>query len=113
MGKATAAARAALPFPNSAYGIFVCPNKGMAAIARDLNLRTGVNVCDCTRGLCGYCERVCIKVDFEKNRLPHRGIESASAACRSDALPTELHPCPLENVTKCDVMFWYNMLGAL
>ena len=30
LGKATAAARAALPFPNSAYGIFVCPDKGMA-----------------------------------------------------------------------------------
>ena len=32
LGKATAAARAALPVPNSARGIFVCPNKGMVAI---------------------------------------------------------------------------------
>ena len=24
--------------------------------------------------------------------MPHRGIESASPTCRSDALPTELHP---------------------
>ena len=28
----------------------------------------------------------------EKNPLPHQGIEPASAACRSDTLPTELHP---------------------
>ena len=27
--------------------------------------------------------------------MPHRGFEPASAACRSDALPTELHPHPL------------------
>ena len=31
LGKATAAARAALPIPNSACGIFVCPNKVTAA----------------------------------------------------------------------------------
>ena len=36
LGKATAAARAALPIPNSACSIFVCPNKGMAASAWDL-----------------------------------------------------------------------------
>ena len=28
---------------------------------------------------------------WEKNPLPHLGIEPASAACRSDVLPTELH----------------------
>ena len=33
LGKATAAARAALPIPNRACGIFVCPNEGVAAIA--------------------------------------------------------------------------------
>ena len=32
-----------------------------------------------------------------KNPLPHREIESASAACRSDALPTELHPHPINH----------------
>ena len=36
LGKATAAARAALPVPNSACGIFVSPNKGMASSAWDL-----------------------------------------------------------------------------
>ena len=36
-----------------------------------------------------------LKVDSgRKNILPHRGIEPASAACRSDALATELHPHP-------------------
>ena len=35
-----------------------------------------------------------LKVDLEKNPLPHRGIEPASAAFRSDALPAELHPFP-------------------
>ena len=36
LGKATAAARAALPIPNSASGIFLCPKEGMAANAWDL-----------------------------------------------------------------------------
>ena len=58
LGKATAAARAALPIPNSACGIFVCPNKGMAANAWDLK-RAHVNACDCTRGLYGHRKRVC------------------------------------------------------
>ena len=31
-------------------------------------------------------------VPGRKNPLPHRGIEPASAACRCDTLPTELHP---------------------
>ena len=35
LGKATAAARAALPVPTCACGIFVCPNKGTAAHAWD------------------------------------------------------------------------------
>ena len=30
----------------------------------------------------------------EKKTLPHREIEPVSAACRSDALPTKLHPHP-------------------
>ena len=35
LGKATAAARAALPIPISMCSIFVCPNNGMAASAWD------------------------------------------------------------------------------
>ena len=30
--------------------------------------------------------------------MPNRGIEPASAACRSDALPTELHPRPFDDL---------------
>ena len=40
-------------------------------------------------------ERTCTESSlWEENPLLHRGIEPASAACRSDALPTELHPIP-------------------
>ena len=35
--------------------------------------------------------------------MPHRGIEPASAACWSDALPTELHPLPRTFRTKVQV----------
>ena len=97
LGKATAAARAALPIPNSACGSFVCPYKGTAAKQRCgiFNVRTDVNACDCTWRLYGYRTRVCTESSlWEKNHLPHRGIESALAACRSGALPTELHPRP-------------------
>ena len=52
-----------------------------------MRLRTGVH---------GHRQRVCVESWLlERNPLPHWGIESVSAACRSDALPTELHPCPL------------------
>ena len=41
-------------------------------------------------GVYGHRKRVCTESWlWEKNPLPHRGIEPASAACRSDALPTE------------------------
>ena len=57
------------------------------------NVRTDVNACDCTRGCTDTVrQRVCTKSWlWEKNPLPHRGIDPSSAACRSDALPTELH----------------------
>ena len=43
----------------------------------------------------GHRKRVCIESWlWEKNPLPHRGIELASAACPSDSPPTELHPHP-------------------
>ena len=55
-------------------------------------MRTDVNACDCARGCTDTVREPALKVDWEKNPLLHRGIEPASAACRSDALPTELHP---------------------
>ena len=60
-------------------------------------------------GVYGNCKRVYTENWFcEKNPLPHRGIEPASAACRSDALPTELHPHPLNdraNGKKIDITY--------
>ena len=39
-------------------------------------------------GAYGHCKRVCTESWLlEKNPLPHRGIEPAPAACRSNALP--------------------------
>ena len=63
-------------------------------LERVSRVRTDVSACDCIRELYGHRKRAALKVDWEKNPLPHRGIESASAECRSDALPTELHPRP-------------------
>ena len=52
-------------------------------------------MCRCMRlhtGAYGHRKRVCTeRWLWEKNPLQHRGIEPASAACRSDALLTELH----------------------
>ena len=49
-------------------------------------------------GECRHCKRVCTESClWEKNPLLHWGIEPASAACRSNALPTELHPCSASN----------------
>ena len=68
------------PNSNMDYGIF--------------NMHTDVNACDCTWGCMDPVRESALKADREKNLLPHRGIEPASAECRSDALPTELHPYP-------------------
>ena len=44
-------------------------------------------------GVYRHWKRVCTESWlWEKDPLPPRGIEPASATCRSDALPTELHP---------------------
>ena len=57
----------------------------------------------------GHRKRVCSESWlWEKNPLPHRGIEPASAAWWSDAPPSELHPrlgCVIlqgSNVLHCD-----------
>ena len=45
------------------------------------NVRTDVNACNCTRGCTGTRKRVCTESWlWEKNPLPHRGIEPSSAA---------------------------------
>ena len=66
------------------------------------NVRSDVSACDCTRGCTDTCTRVCTENWlWEKNLLPHRGIEPA--ACRSDALPTELHSHPFLYVTNLKI----------
>ena len=60
------------------------------------NVRIDVDACNCTRECTDTVRESAPNVDiWEKNPLPHRGIELASAACRSDAVPTELHPRPM------------------
>ena len=59
------------------------------------NVRSVVNACGCTRSVHLHRKRVCSESGlWEKNLLPHRGIEPASAVCRSHALPAELRASP-------------------
>ena len=52
-------------------------------------MRTDVDACDCTRRCTDTYKRVCTDGEhWGKNPLPHRGIETAPASCRSDALHT-------------------------
>ena len=63
--------------------------------SRIFNVHTDVNAVDCARGCTDTRKRVCTESWlWEKNLLPHREIEPASATCRSDALPSEPHPHP-------------------
>ena len=59
------------------------------------NVRINVNACDCAQVVYGHRKRVCTESWlWEKNPLARGGIEPVSAACRSDAVPTELYPHP-------------------
>ena len=63
-------------------------------------VRTDVNVCDCTRGCTDTRKRVCAESWlWEENPLPHRGIEPASAAWRSDSLTNWATSHPETTVT--------------
>ena len=62
-------------------------------------MRTDVNACGCTRGCTDTVRESALKPDSgrkkekkKKKPLPHRGIEPASVARRSDAVPAELNP---------------------
>ena len=57
-------------------------------------MHTDVKACDGTQGRMDTVIESALKVDREKNPSSHQGIEPASVACQSDALPTELHPRP-------------------
>ena len=52
-------------------------------------VRTYVNACHCTQVCTDTVRESALKVDWERNPLPYRGIAPASAACRSGALPTQ------------------------
>ena len=65
LGKAAAAARAALPISTSVRTIFVCPNGvqngTQPAFGIFLNVYIDAEACDCTQGLYGHRKRVCTK----------------------------------------------------
>ena len=71
------------------------------------NVRTAVDACDCTRGLCKHRLKVCTgRWLWEKTPLSHRGPEPASVlrlAFQSDALPAELS-------TPFLFCFWENLM---
>ena len=72
------------------------------------NVRTDVNAHDCTWGLYGHRKRVCTESWlWEKNPLPHRGIRSALAVCRFNALQTVLHPHPCVHYATKAVLKWW------
>ena len=59
---------------------------------RIFNVGRDINACNCTWGCKDTCKRICTESWlWEKNPLPHQGMKPASAACRPNALPTELH----------------------
>ena len=59
------------------------------------HVQTNVNAWDCTCGCTDTVRESALKVDSGR-KIPRRtgGSKPASATCRSDALPTELHPHP-------------------
>ena len=68
---------------------------------RVFDVRTDVSACDCTRGCTDTRKRVCTESWLrEKNPLPHRGIDPASAAWRSDALINWATSPPLWDITQ-------------
>ena len=80
---------------------------------RIFNVRTDVNTCDCTRGS-RYGHRKRAGTDswpWEKNPLPNRGIEPASAAWRADALTNwaTSHPPRQWNKRNSQARLWLGM----
>ena len=82
-------------------------------IYRIFSVHTDINACDCTQG-CKDTISLCTESWlWEKNSLLHRGIKSASVACQSDALPTELS-LSLFNLylDKWEGQLWMNSIGS-
>ena len=60
LGKATAAAREALPILDGVCVVFSCvQTKVRLPVLGIFNVRLDVNACDCTQGLCMHHKRVC------------------------------------------------------
>ena len=60
-------------------------------VFRIFNVHTEVSACSCTWGLYRHCKRA-LEVDWEKNPLPHQGLEPTSVlrlVCQSDAVRTD------------------------
>ena len=89
-----------------AYWVFYCFHNPLNSDMgyRIFKVHADVNACNCTQGLYRHCKRVCTeRWLWEKNLFPHWAIESASAACRSNTIPPELHPCPTSVTVQSDV----------
>ena len=98
----------------------------VSIILRTLTWTTGSSACSqmlmraVVHGGEWTLKRVCTESWlWEKNPFSHRGIESASAACRFDALPTELHLRPISVLCKhrmshdseSETLTWYLWFG--
>ena len=98
--------RSSVPIPISICIVFTCiQTMAWRPVFGIFNVRTGVGASDSTLGLCRYRKRVCTGSWFwEKNSLPHRGLETASVlrlAFQSVSLPAELSlPLVDKNVKK-------------
>ena len=72
-------------------GQYSCQKKTKKTLIYHMDYRIFNNACNCTVG-CTDTIRVCAESwPWEKNPWQHQGIESAPAACLSDALPSEPH----------------------
>ena len=79
-------------------------------------MQKDVNACDCTWGSMDSVKESVLTADWEKNPLPHQGIEPALAACQPDAVPTELHPHPITIPNTVNTIIYEaqgSMLGRL
>ena len=84
----------------------------VSIIQRTLTWITGSLTCAHTlvhATVYGHRKRVCTESGlWVKKTLPHREIEPASATCRSNALPTELHPNPSNHKWRSDPFFMFH-----
>ena len=85
-----------LPTPVGACCIFMCPNNGCQCLG--FLTCAQMLICAIAQGCCTDTVREsALKVDREKNLLPHQGLKPSSGLClafQSDTLPVELFPAP-------------------